>query len=139
MKFISHMFSRANKFLQDETHLLLLWDGSLATLDSCVCKGNICGGVTAHFISRNRVSKSYSGKKAKPLSKTKTNESCFQLLKIVACTSPSAVQLEDWSTLQSVIAISLGRYRSNYYYYCYCYYYYYRKLDLNQKSIISKI
>ena len=25
----------------------------------------------------------------------KTNESCFQLLKMVACTGPSAAQLED--------------------------------------------
>ena len=40
----------------------------------------------------------------------KTNESCFQLLKMVACTGPSAAQLEDWSTMQSLIAISLGRY-----------------------------
>ena len=29
---------------------------------------------------------------------------------MVACTGPSAAQLEDWSTMQSLIAILFGRY-----------------------------
>ena len=56
-------------------------------------------------------------KKQNPLSniysniyKMKTNESCLQLLKMVACAGPSAAQLEDWSNMQSLIAISFGRY-----------------------------
>ena len=86
------MFSRADKSLKDETHLLLIWDDSLVTLDTCQIKG--------------RISESYSGEKANPFSniysniyKMKTNESCFPLLKMVACTGPSAAQLEDWSTM----------------------------------------
>ena len=57
-------------------------------------KCNICLGATACSVSRDRVSKSYSGEETTPLSniysdiyKTKTTDTCFQLLKIITFTS----------------------------------------------------
>ena len=60
-----------------------------------------------------------SGEKANPcfnicssIYKTKTKESCFQLSKMIECTGHNGAQLEDWSSIQSAIAISFGQYLS---------------------------
>ena len=42
------MFSSADESLKDETHLLLLWDGSLVTLHT-LCSSYIFGEASSHI------------------------------------------------------------------------------------------
>ena len=48
------LFSSADEPLKDKKRLLLLWKGSLVTLDTCVYPYNICGEASAQLYSEEQ-------------------------------------------------------------------------------------
>ena len=49
MKFTSQFFSSTDESLKDESCLLLLWDGSLVTVNTLCSYNTICGEASAHL------------------------------------------------------------------------------------------